>query len=699
MPFKNFLNSIVNSNNTGGSSHTTRTSQSHRANHMFALLNPSGHSTLIEDGMIHIDNDSTLSAHHHQQQQQQQLIQGNSSSTSSRHFPLQQQQPSTTTTTTTTYSSASTSGGSGGGGGDHTSSSSGHSVEEIEIVAEDQQSNASRQELIVTSGSGDGDGRRDDTSKKQKGRKNLKNSSTRPSRSRSYDHLESVASVTTNSTTALDLISMPQGEASSSNPRVNQMSSSSTSQHQMDRHLIEHDRRIQRQIELESKKPKRVRVLVLGSGKSGKSTLIRKVKLIDGDYTLEQANEFKAKILKFVLNNAKYVIKNSPNTELKDNIKRKNQLLQMWKFNNQTMNGSAGGSNIQNSTSLTPTSTSSSHAILGASASGNSSSSSSHVLSNNDNNSSSNNSPGLTISQPRKSMSMTDSTLSRISSSLGESSPISHRVLSPPSTLTQQPFIDEGQRITNTFLNPEAVELFKSLWRDKCVKSNFEQLCLNNSVLYNAKYFFDKIDTIASRKYVPSSKDILTTYIASNAIETVQLNYTFPCEFVDITGQRNERRKFIHSHFDKDSVSAIVFLVSLTEYCEYSFSLYPSSRDHDNDKQKTNHEQQDPLHFQPTQPKEDKHILSSNMQNSLSLFKEILMYYNDMPIILLFTKLDIFKRRIKRVPLNVCFPDFDYSGDHVFLYTSFIAGKLLKHECCVVTTCCANICDLFDIVR
>ncbi|KAG2393624.1 hypothetical protein C9374_007155 [Naegleria lovaniensis] len=635
MTLKSFLNSIVNSNNTGGGTNTNRTTSStqNRVNHMFSLLNPSGHSTLLEDGIgtsctndesaTSSSNSSTLSTTGHP----------SSHNHHRRRHILQQQEPPTNPGSSTNLennsivdaSSSSHPPRGGGGGGEFDIGSGGSGgVGGIED---------SHQELVL----------HQDSKKQKKGRKNRGSSSsstttnTRRGRSRSYDHLESVTSTShhldmTSSATALDLMST---QGNSLGHGANNMSSSSSSTPHMDRNLIEHDRRIQRQIEMESKKPKRVRVLVLGSGKSGKSTLIRKVKLIDGDYTAEQANEFKAKILKFVLNNAKYVIKNSATTELKDNIKRKNQLLHMWKFNNQNI--SSGSI----STSSTTTTTGNNSSI------------------NNNNNSHS----------------------SRISSSLGETCPISQtRGLSPPSSSTpsNRDNDDEGQRITSTFLNPEAVELFKSLWRDKCVKSNFEQLCLNNSVLYNAKYFFDKIDTIASRKYLPSSKDILTTYIASNAIETIQLNYTFPCEFVDITGQRNERRKFIHSHFDKDSVSAIVFLVSLTEYCEYSFSLYPSSRDHDQDKNKTNHEPMDPLHFQPTQPKEDKHILSSNMQNSLSLFKEIVTYYNDMPIILLFTKLDIFKRRIKRVPLNVCFPDFDYSGDHVFLYTSFIADKFIN---------------------
>ncbi|EFC42256.1 predicted protein [Naegleria gruberi] len=416
----------------------------------------------------------------------------------------------------------------------------------------------------------------------------------------------------------------------------------------------ENDRRIQRQIELDSKKPKKVRILTLGSGKSGKSTLIRKIKLLEGDYSNEQVVElFKCKILKFVLNNAKYLIKNVTETEFRENLRRRAQLLQLWRFN-QTLN-------TQNEC-------------------------------NSDSAASNNTSQSIPITPKNKSP-------LRVSSSLDESLNVLHQRLSnfkndskqfhkQPSQYDTQS--EESNKITQNFLNPEAVELFKSLWKDKYVKHTFDKLSLNNSILYNARYFFDNIDRIASLRYTPTSRDILTTYFPSTSIETCQLNFPFPCEFVDITGQRNERRKWMTSHFDRDSVSAIVFMVSLSEYCEYSLSLLDFSP--------TKNPQSppivDPLNFVP--PTQNQ-ILVSHMHNSLSMFKEILSFYKDTPIILVFTKLDIFRKRIKSVPLRMCFPDFDYSGDHVFLYTSFVAEKFINVDPTIRQRCLYT--HFVDLIR
>ena len=131
-------------------------------------------------------------------------------------------------------------------------------------------------------------------------------------------------------------------------------------------------------------------------------------------------------------------------------------------------------------------------------------------------------------------------------------------------------------------------------------------------------------------------------------------------------------------------------MVSLSEYCEYSLSFLDTSPKKNSSQQ----QEADPLQFIPLPQSQ---VLVSHMHNSLSMFKEIVSFYKDTPIILVFTKLDIFRKRIKTNPLQRCFPDFDYSGDHLFLYTGFVAEKFINADPTVRQRCLYT--HFVDLIR
>jgi guanine nucleotide-binding protein G(i) subunit alpha len=96
---------------------------------------------------------------------------------------------------------------------------------------------------------------------------------------------------------------------------------------------------------------------------------------------------------------------------------------------------------------------------------------------------------------------------------------------------------------------------------------------------------------------------------------------------VDVGGQRNERRKWIHVF---DSVTAIIYVTSLSEY---DMVL-----------------------------EEDETM--NRMRESMLLFDEICncRYFKDTSIIIFFNKSDIFADKIKTTDLAVCFPDYTGIG-------------------------------------
>jgi hypothetical protein len=127
--------------------------------------------------------------------------------------------------------------------------------------------------------------------------------------------------------------------------------------------------------------------------------------------------------------------------------------------------------------------------------------------------------------------------------------------------------------------------------------------------------------------------------------------------------QRNERRKWIHVF---DEVTAIIFVTSLSEF--------------------------------------DQKLVEDNtmnrMKESLLLFDEICncRYFRNTSIIIFFNKKDLFEEKIKKVDLNVCFPEYsggkDYDAATKFIQNNYIAldknkkktRQLYPHFTCATDT-------------
>jgi GTPase SAR1 family protein len=99
-------------------------------------------------------------------------------------------------------------------------------------------------------------------------------------------------------------------------------------------------------------------------------------------------------------------------------------------------------------------------------------------------------------------------------------------------------------------------------------------------------------------------------------------------KLVDVGGQRNERKKWIHCF---EGVTAILFVASLSEYDQKCYEDDTTNR----------------------------------MKESLLLFDEIcnLKYFLDTSMILLLNKTDLFGQKIKERDLSSTFPEYDGGKD------------------------------------
>ncbi|KAH8914076.1 G-alpha protein [Atractiella rhizophila] len=183
-------------------------------------------------------------------------------------------------------------------------------------------------------------------------------------------------------------------------------------------------------------------------------------------------------------------------------------------------------------------------------------------------------------------------------------------------------------QIEGDTLDPKVAQAIYGLWNDSGVRKAFErsrEFQLNDS----AQYYFDSIQRIGSPNYLPSDQDVLrsrvkTTGITETHFQIGELKY----RMFDVGGQRSERKKWIHCF---ENVTAIIFLVALSEYDQ---QLY-----------------------------EDESV--NRMQESLVLFDSICnsRWFVRTSIILFLNKIDLFKEKLPRSPIEPFFPDYQGGQD------------------------------------
>lgn len=103
----------------------------------------------------------------------------------------------------------------------------------------------------------------------------------------------------------------------------------------------------------------------------------------------------------------------------------------------------------------------------------------------------------------------------------------------------------------------------RALWQDAGIRVAFERR-IEFQLGDGVRYFFDHLDRIATKEYIPTNQDILHARKATKSItEFVVPVNGVPFRFVDVGGQRSQRQKWFRCF---DSVTSILFLVSSSEF-------------------------------------------------------------------------------------------------------------------------------------
>jgi len=163
-----------------------------------------------------------------------------------------------------------------------------------------------------------------------------------------------------------------------------------------------------------------------------------------------------------------------------------------------------------------------------------------------------------------------------------------------------------------------------ALWADPGIQKTYEHRAmyqLNDST----NYFLAKIHEIGVKDYLPTEQDVLRSRVRTTGI--VESNFIIDgnhFKMMDVGGQRNERKKWLHCF---SGVTAILFVAALSEYDQVLFEDEETNR----------------------------------MIEALNLFDEICNYklFKKTSMILFLNKCDLFAEKIQKVSLTKgCFPDY-----------------------------------------
>ncbi|EAL67402.1 G-protein subunit alpha 12 [Dictyostelium discoideum AX4] len=180
----------------------------------------------------------------------------------------------------------------------------------------------------------------------------------------------------------------------------------------------------------------------------------------------------------------------------------------------------------------------------------------------------------------------------------------------------------------------------KYLWNSKQIQSIYNNTNRIFQLNDSTEYLMSNIDRY-SKPFKPTQNDFLRVRVKTTGIVEADFKIeAVPFKLVDVGGQKNQRRKWIHCFQD---ITCVLFVTSINDY--------------------------------DTLLEEDNS--TSRFTDSLELFREMVNsnWFTKSPFVLFFNKIDLFKEKIKRIPVSQHLKDFN-GNDHSYEETSqFIKNK------------------------
>ncbi|KAJ3188929.1 guanine nucleotide-binding protein subunit alpha [Gaertneriomyces sp. JEL0708] len=203
--------------------------------------------------------------------------------------------------------------------------------------------------------------------------------------------------------------------------------------------------------------------------------------------------------------------------------------------------------------------------------------------------------------------------------------------------MASPPSFGEGEKVP-----AHVLAALKGLWKDEGIKACFARSS-EFQLIDSCEYYMNQVERVCQDNYVPDDNDILHARVMTTTItENRFLINGITFRIFDVGGQRSERKKWA-PYFD--DVHSIIFLAAISAYDQKCFEDDTTNR----------------------------------MLESLNLFDSICNHplFRKTSIILFLNKIDLFKYKIKRIPVKDHFPE--YTGPEKFEAASeFFAHKFVQ---------------------
>ena len=173
-------------------------------------------------------------------------------------------------------------------------------------------------------------------------------------------------------------------------------------------------------------------------------------------------------------------------------------------------------------------------------------------------------------------------------------------------------------------LLPQLGDAIKTLWTSAAVQQGVARSAeyqLNDS----APFYFQNIERVAARGYIPTVEDILRSRVKSTGITEAAFPMAggLSCKMFDVGGQRSERKKWIHCF---ENVNLVFFVVSISEFNQVLYEDGTTNRI------------------------EEAQILFESVSNS--------RWFSNSSILLFLNKIDLLEDKLKTDRVENFFPDY-----------------------------------------
>ncbi|TFK34414.1 heterotrimeric G-protein alpha subunit, GPA3-like protein [Crucibulum laeve] len=207
----------------------------------------------------------------------------------------------------------------------------------------------------------------------------------------------------------------------------------------------------------------------------------------------------------------------------------------------------------------------------------------------------------------------------------------------PPSSL---PHLGANPQIV---FSSEIAEAIHQVWKDPIIPKVMDEHSSDFYLMDSAGYFFGEVLRIGSPGYLPNETDVLRARQKTYGISETRFTMgQLSIHMFDVGGQRSERKKWIHCF---ESVTSIIFCTALSEYDQVLLEEKTQNR----------------------------------MRESLVLFESVInsRWFLRTSIILFLNKIDVFKNKLPKVPLERHFPEYT-GGTDINKAAKYILWKFMQ---------------------